>query len=247
MINMNIELNQTTPERKSAFKFVTARNQFYFIHRGSSMNPTIKEKDILEVRPYHCNQILVGDVIAFKSSNCDRFIAHRISSITPKGILTKGDNCKSLDPWCLSSESIIGRVTTLWRNGKKRIILGGQAGQLNARIFKYIEEFKCKIVCQIYPFYYFLTKISILHPIFAHLFNQKFVAFRTSDKTNIIIFWGTKAIGKFDLRLCRWHIKEPFRILIDDTSLPKFEIFLKPKCGLTKMSLTTANNEMLEA
>ena len=110
----------------------SGRNSFCG-HVGPSMNPTLNEQDLLEITPYkNDRQPRVGDVILFLPPQLDYPVVHRIVSITSRGILTKGDNCRDTDPWYLKNGNIYGRVINAGCGNRQRKIAGGFIGRLAA-------------------------------------------------------------------------------------------------------------------
>jgi signal peptidase len=110
------------------------KETLFFIHTNYSMNPTLWEKDLLEVVPYRQKEdIRIGDVIVFESPVDGTILAHRIIAIHEEGICTKGDNNRLRDPWLLSPEAIFGKVVAVSRNKEHHEVLGGRAGLLKAR------------------------------------------------------------------------------------------------------------------
>jgi len=84
----------------------------YVIVHGQSMNPTFASGDLAIVRSepsYH-----VGDIVAYKipkpSPIAGHMVIHRVKEITPKGILTQGDNRETRDEWYLHHKDIVGKL-----------------------------------------------------------------------------------------------------------------------------------------
>ena len=89
------------------------------ITRGTSMEPTYHEGDLLTLRRVAPVDIAVGDVIVFdisgdaKSANLPDLVAHRITKITARGgkfvYHTQGDNSDP-DPFTVESSQVRGVV-----------------------------------------------------------------------------------------------------------------------------------------
>lgn len=77
---------------------------------GSSMYPTVKPGQTCEC--IKKNQYQVGDIIAFHVYDGDNlmFVIHRIVEVTPNGVLTKGDNNGTEDPWLVPFSDIFCSV-----------------------------------------------------------------------------------------------------------------------------------------
>lgn len=91
---------------------------FFCAHRGNSMQPTLSERDLLEIEPYGRRPMRRGDVIFFTHPQEDKPAVHRVMRISSEGILTRGDNNNLMDPWVLRAEDVIGRVVRA-RQGKE--------------------------------------------------------------------------------------------------------------------------------
>ncbi len=82
--------------------------------RGFSMQPFIRDKDILTITPLKNQPPSVGDVVAFTQPATGRLVIHRIIGRTSKGWIIKGDNCFEPDG-VVPDEKIIGRVSRIER------------------------------------------------------------------------------------------------------------------------------------
>jgi signal peptidase len=82
----------------------------YVIVHGLSMEPTYSSGDLVIVREeshYH-----VGDIVAYTipkpSPIAGHVVIHRVKEITPRGIITEGDNRETEDEWYLHHDDILG-------------------------------------------------------------------------------------------------------------------------------------------
>ena len=99
--------------------------------RGFSMQPFIRDKDVLTISPITTMQPSLGDVVAFTKPGTGKLAIHRIIGRTNDGWLIRGDN--SLDPdGVVATENIIGRVYRVERQGKEAHLGIGKAGKLIA-------------------------------------------------------------------------------------------------------------------
>lgn len=84
----------------------------YVIVHGQSMNPTYASGDLVVVRQE--SHYAIGDVIAYRiprpSPIAGHMVIHRVKEITPKGILTQGDNRETEDEWYLRHDDIVGKA-----------------------------------------------------------------------------------------------------------------------------------------
>ena len=66
---------------------------------SGSMRPGVQPGDLAIVRPVPTDRLRVGEVIAYLPPGQSTPVIHRIISITPAGIVTKGDANSAADPW----------------------------------------------------------------------------------------------------------------------------------------------------
>jgi len=99
--------------------------------RGFSMQPFIRDKDVLTISPIKDMQPSLGDVVAFIQSGTGRLAIHRIIGRTDDGWLIRGDNCPDPDG-VVTPENIIGRVCRIERRGREAHLGIGKAGKLIA-------------------------------------------------------------------------------------------------------------------
>jgi len=89
---------------------------------GISMNPVLKEGDIITYEEISPSAVKVGDIIVYriplltrKLYNCPPIVAHRVVEIkdAAKGLhyRTKGDNSPASDPWSVRPCDLVGKVS----------------------------------------------------------------------------------------------------------------------------------------
>ena len=192
---------------------------------GSSMLPTLRQPDLLEIAPYGSDQPgpSIGDVICFFSPEKKYRVIHRVISISGNGIITRGDNNPTADEGLLSREEIIGKVVFAWRGGMRRTIAGGLWGLLihrTLRARKMMLRLFAPAVRTARP----LVKITRdLASCFPALTRQRVVLYATRHRRILRLFiWG-KNVGEFDERRKIWTIHFPYTILVDSGRLPMVE------------------------
>lgn len=92
--------------------------RFKFQANGFSMSPFIKDGDVITVCPVYEKSIRPGDVGAFVRSHRERMVVHRIVGDKGNYFTVMGDNTRHSYE-LISKENILGRVTSVDRNGKK--------------------------------------------------------------------------------------------------------------------------------
>ena len=102
--------------------------------QGSSMLPSIRPGDEIEVQPIHFHEIETGEVIAYRRG--DRLFAHRVIETDSAGrLLTRGDAMPQADA-PISKSEFLGIVTRLNRGGKVVGLRRSIADRTAAAIFR---------------------------------------------------------------------------------------------------------------
>jgi len=84
---------------------------------GFSMQPFIRNGDVLTMAPYLRKDIQAGDVVACEEPVSGRLKVHRVVGKRRNFYLIKGDNSLNTDGW-IQRDSIYGRVIRIERKGK---------------------------------------------------------------------------------------------------------------------------------
>ena len=91
---------------------------FRFQASGSSMNPFIKDGDILTLVAVSHRPIRMGNVLAFYHPKNVKLTIHRFVTRKQKTFLMKPDNAMSADGW-INQDEVIGMVQVIERVGNK--------------------------------------------------------------------------------------------------------------------------------
>ena len=84
---------------------------------GCSMMPLLRQRrDIIEITPKGPGRCSKYDVVLYKRGN--RYILHRIISVTPSGYVIAGDH-NTFKEYDVTDEMILGVMTRVIRNGKE--------------------------------------------------------------------------------------------------------------------------------
>lgn len=91
---------------------------------GESMEPVIKEGDLLIVDPTP-DQIDKMDIIVYDCIKCkpEKLIGHRVVRITSIGYIVKGDNVPRADPWLVKRDQVVGKVIHVVRDWPSKQIV----------------------------------------------------------------------------------------------------------------------------
>jgi len=188
---------------------------------GSSMNPTLRPGVRLDVRAYQGEKIRRGDVIVFISPEDGSKVVHRVISIDSNGIKTQGDNCNSEDDWVLSREDILGRVVAIQRNNRRRRIFGGPLGRLFAVTVRIIRAIDSPVSYVLRPAYNELAKVGILTRLLPAQMRPRVISLNRDAGTELQLLMGRQVIGRLLPGMTRWHISRPYRLFVDEESLPE--------------------------
>jgi hypothetical protein len=198
------------------------------VYTGPSMNPTLREPELLLVKPYAGILPRVGDVITFQPPNGGPTVVHRIMRITPEGIQTRGDNNPTPDPYRLTPEDIVGRVIAAQRGRQRRAIAGGLAGVrvgYRARAWRAGHRAVAQLLHRAYRE---MTRWRIWRRILPPQLRPRLVSFKLHRHTAYKLLMGHRVIGRCDLRNRDWRITRPFRLFVDVGTLPKFVLSSPP-------------------
>ena len=188
---------------------------------GSSMVPTLKPGVQLDVRAYHGEKIRKGDVIVFIPPGRDCKIVHRVTSVNSDGIRTRGDNCNHSDDWVLSREHIFGQVVFAQRGSKQFRVLGGPLGTSFAVAIRAIKSIDSILSSLLRPFYQRLARAGVFRRCLPSWMKPRTISLSHPAGTQLQLVVGRRVIGRWLPGMTRWHIRRPFRLFVDEASLPE--------------------------
>jgi hypothetical protein len=197
------------------------RAMFFAAYAGSSMNPTLREPEIMEIVPYAGTLLRVGDVAFFLPPESDRPVVHRIVHVTPAGISTRGDNNTREDTFLLQPKDIKGRVVAVWRGRKRRKIAGGLQGRWSSRRLRWRRVLDRGMSPLLHPFYDALSRNGLIARVLPAPFRPRIVVFQTRGRDRFRLLLGQRIIGQYDDRKRQWQIQRPFRLFVDERALQR--------------------------
>ena len=184
------------------------------------MKPLLRDGDGLTVEPYGSRKRRVGDVVVFKDPENDQKVIHRIASVRKEGIGTKGDHNTQMDPWILEPGDIIGKVVFAWR-GNRRIKVGnGLTGQIQALAFKAGREMDRLVSSLLHPSYRWLSRKGLVRRLVVGNSRIRIFSLQRPDGMEFHLFFKNRPIGRRRPGAPNWEIKRPYRLLIDESTLP---------------------------
>ncbi|MFC2172824.1 signal peptidase I [Acidobacteriota bacterium] len=201
-------------------------------YKGSSMYPTLKPGDIMQVDPYNDGMIRRGDVIVFKCPEEDRQITHRVVSVDSRRIRTQGDNNSEVDPYHTNCQNILGRVNCIQRGTKYLAVPGGLRGNLHVGCLWFLRRLNSLNMIRITK----STLSSILRFITITALQTgtrnrwlsdrtKFniLAFNRPEGKELHLHMGRHFIGRCYPGENSWQIRWPFLHFVPESCLPPIE------------------------
>ena len=210
------------------------------VYAGPSMNPTLREPDLLWVEPYGNGPVQAGDVVCFKSPEEDVNIVHRGVSVGPRspvsgrlldggpkdGIRTRGDNNPQPDLWAIGVDHLLGRVVTAQRGSRRRPVPGGRTGRMVAGSVR-LRKTIWGVVAGIASLsYHGLIRCGPFDFLLPGDLRPRLICFNGREAATLKLLIGKRAIGRYDRAHKEWQIRRPFRLFVDVQTLlrPKFEV-----------------------
>jgi signal peptidase len=197
----------------------SAKN-FFCGHIGSSMNPTLTAQDLLEIKPYQQEDPQIGDVVLFQPRAHNHFVVHRITRINAAGIRTRGDNNGEIDSYFLDRGDIYGRVTAAHHGSQCRKITGGFIGRLTGFSCLVRRNTTKLAVKLLRPVYRAFCPGGILRWLIPVQFTPHVVTFQSDVNASYRLLLGKRIIGTYDNSILQWQIRRPYRLFVDESSLP---------------------------
>jgi len=102
--------------------------------QGSSMLPSLRPGDEVNLQSIPLSTIKIGDIIAYQRDG--RLFVHRVIANDPAGqLLTRGDTLLQADA-PVSGDELLGVIEAAFRDGKKIDYRATAAGRVAATIFR---------------------------------------------------------------------------------------------------------------
>jgi signal peptidase len=184
------------------------------------MNPTLSAQDLLEIKPYCGKKPKPGDVILFRVPQKDYHVVHRIIRICSWGIQTRGDNNNHTDPWFLKPGDVYGQIITAHRGKASRKITRGFMGRLIGLFCQLRRNSLSLLIKSLSPVYQAFCSGRHLHRLIPVRIQPRVASFKRGTNACHKLLLGNRIIGSFDEFHLQWRIKRPYRIFIDESSLP---------------------------
>jgi SynChlorMet cassette protein ScmC len=194
---------------------------FFAAYVGPSMNPTLREPEIMEIMPYAGRPVRVGDVVFFLPPEADQPVVHRVVRVTPTGLSTLGDNNTREDTFLLQPKNIKGRVVAAWRGQKRRKIAGRFRGRLASRWLRWLRVLDRGVSPLLHPLYQALSHWGLIARVLPAPFRPRVVVFHVQGRDQFQLLLGQRIIGRYDDHKHQWQIQRPFHLFVDGRALPR--------------------------
>jgi signal peptidase I len=187
---------------------------------GPSMNPIFKAGDRLQIISYDQGKIRAGDVVVFISPEDGSKVVHRVTSVNSDGIRTRGDNCNHEDDWVLGRENIVGRVVSAQRGNRRFRVLGGLLGHSLSVAIRANKSIDSNLTALLRPFYQRLARAGVFSRWLPSGMRPRVISFNREAGTELQLVMGRRVIGRRLEGKSGWNIRRPFRLFVDEASLP---------------------------
>jgi signal peptidase I len=184
------------------------------IYTGPSMNPTLKNLDKLFYAPYKDSIIKRGDIVVFFDPEKRIKVIHRVKYADSRGIITIGDNNSKPDTSILHPDQIIGQIIYGERYDSKIRIYNGFPGIVQAMHVRLIKKIRKYLHIILKPPYYLLSgKLKL--PL-----RKRVLTFQRPEGKELQLVIGNMVVAR-RIPGDDWQIRPPFRLFIDEDSLPR--------------------------
>ena len=188
------------------------------LYTGSSMNPLFREGDVLEVAPYQGLEISLGDVVAFSPPEKPGKVIHRVLAVTPRGIITKGDYLARPDDWIVKPGGILGKVVAIHRQG--RILPVPRQAPASLYLLKGFRWCNRVVSRLLQPVYHRLANSGLFRGRLGRWLQPELLHFSRADGPEWQLWLGNLLIGRKLPHQAHWTIRRPFRLFVDEATLP---------------------------
>jgi hypothetical protein len=90
-----------------------------FCAKGWSMAPFVRDGDVICVSPLSQAGPSVGEVVAFIRADTGQLVVHRVIAREGESYAIRGDNTPGMGDGAVRRQNILGRVTSVTRNGRE--------------------------------------------------------------------------------------------------------------------------------
>ena len=184
------------------------------------MRPLFRPGDRIVFVPCCSEDLQQGDVILFTPPGEKERVVHRVVSTGPAGIRTKGDANPYLDAWVLRQEDIIGRAECLERDGKFTPVAGGLTGRVLSTFIRALRKSDHLASHVLNPCYRGLAGSGLFRMLLPSSLRPRVIVFERDGTREMQLVLGKRIIGRRPAGAGTWTIRRPFRLFVDELTLP---------------------------
>jgi hypothetical protein len=206
---------------ETSLKSLTADDWLRVLYTGASMNPTLVEPELLQVRPYRGERMRPGDIVCFRSPDGGRTVVHRVVAVGADGVRTRGDNNERDDAWVLPAADIDGRVTAAQRGTRRRNLPGGWRGFAALRCVRLGRGIRKRAGTAPHKLYDLAAGLGPFDRLLPQSLRPRVVRFEVRHRVFLKLLMGRLAVGQYDDQRAAWHVLRPIRLFVDEQALTK--------------------------
>ena len=188
--------------------------------RGDSMRPLFRPGDRIVFIPCLIEELRRGDVIIFVPDGQRERVVHRVVSTGPGGVRTRGDANPSRDPGEVRQASLVGRAVAAERGGRVVPVAGGLAGRIIAFCIRAVRRADHLASHVLNPCYRGLARRGLFRAFLPSALRPRVVSFEREGAREMQLVLGKRVIGRRPADTNTWTIRRPFRIFVDERTLP---------------------------
>lgn len=204
-------------------------------YRGSSMAGTFRPGEILILKPTDIKNIRPGDVVVYecqtqqeaeavkhpRNGNPPTEAVHRVVSILPEGLVTRGDNNPGVDRELVTQDNLVGLVTHVERGRKQSVVFGGLAGLIHTRVLQ-SKRFLWKLFAHLGGGLYRKLRAS---GFVAKIWHPKFTKIILLTEEGLIVKYtfSSRSVASWMPKKERFICQKPFDLVLWENSAFKEE------------------------
>jgi hypothetical protein len=144
-------------------------------------------------------------------------VIHRVV-VEPRGIITKGDNLAWVDDWTLQPGDILGKVVAIHRQGRALPVPKHAPASLYLlKARRWCDRAASRFL---QPVYHRLARSGLLRGRLGQWMRPQLLYFSRADGPEWQLWLGNLFIGRKLPSQAHWTIHRPFRLFVDETTLP---------------------------
>jgi signal peptidase I len=188
--------------------------------RGGSMCPLLRPGDRILFAPCRVEELKRGDVIIFLPPGKQERVVHRVVSKGPEGIRTRGDANPCRDTGHLRQDDIVGRAVSREREGRVMPVAGGRAGWLIVSCIRAARKADHLASHVLNPCYRSLACSGLFRALLPPVLRPRVIEFERDGQREMQLVLGRRVVGRREAGAEQWIIRRPYRIFVDEQSLP---------------------------